>query len=773
GAPKVDLRGDRVAVTLPVRLARGEGRATLRFRWAAPPRPRRNRLGGRVREGMPSRILALAALVGAGAAARAQPPPEVVPPPRPRLALALSGGGARGIAHVGALRALEEGGIPVDAIAANSMGAIVGGIYATGKDAAQLEAIVRSMDWASLFSGRPDRRTLPVARREDRYGSTAGVSFDWRDVKLPGGLLAEHRVNRFLIEHLSPAGYAAGGDFDRLPIPFRAIAADLADGEPVVMAKGDLARAVRASMSIPLLFPPVEWEGRRLVDGLVVDNLPIDVAKAFEPRVLVAVDTSSPPLEPSEYESAFGVATQVSDLLTRRRYRDFEAAADVLVRPDLGKHSSTDYSGFDDLIAKGYEATRASLPAIREKLASAGVDALEPRRGAPAARPLEGAPIRAVRVEGNERVSEGLTRRAFNIPIGPGYLMERGLRAFDKVDATGLFDRTWMAFEPAGDGVAIVLRVKDAPPNRAEVGLGYSEWEKARGSIRVRNQNTLGFGEQVELLLAGSDAESLLWASLRGDRLFLPGLGYRVRGGWTTDKPRFFDAEGEEINRGRFERQEIEASLAVSLERWGLVEAGARFGRVRTEPEAGLDLPESLDQVGALSGTIVLDTLDDLAWPEHGRRLAVRGQWNLDGLGAERPFWRLEIEGRTGRQLGRRLVAQVDGRVGLSGDDLPVYDWYRLGGVELLPGYRHEELKGAQALAGAVSLRCRVKGQLRLVARAGAGNVFARAGDVTLDGLRWGVGVGLYHPSPIGPVSVELGVRDGGSTLATLAVGWN
>jgi NTE family protein len=689
------------------------------------------------------------------------------------VALALSGGGARGIAHIGALRALEEDGIPVDAIAANSMGAIVGGIYATGKNAAELEAIVRSMDWASLFSGRPDRRTLPVGRREDRYASTAGVSFDWKTLKLPGGLLAEHRVNRFLIEHLSPPGFSVGGDFDRLPIPFRAIAADLANGEPVVMANGDLARAVRASMSIPLVFPPVEWGGRRLVDGLVVDNLPIDVAKTLDPQVLVAVDIGSPPLEPSEYESALGVATQVSDVLTRRRYRDFEAEADVLVRPDLGKHSSTDYSGFDDLIAKAYEATKASLPAIREKLARAGVADLAPRGRGPFARALEGAPIRAVTVEGNERVSERLARRAFNIPLGPGYVMGRGLRAFDKVDATGLFDRTWLEFEPEGDGVEVVLRVKEAAPNRADVGLGYTEWEKARGSIRLRNQNTLGFGEQLELLLAASDAENLMQASLRGDRLFLTGLGYRVRAFSQTDKPRFFDEEGDEINRGRFEREEVEASLASSLERWGLVEAGARFGRVKIRPEAGLEFEESMDQVGALFGGLVLDTLDDLAWPEHGRRIAISGDWNLGGLGAEREYWRAQAEFRTARPLGTRLVAQVDGLAGFSGDDLPAYDWYRLGGVDLLPGYRHEELKGAQALAGALSLRYRLAGQLRLLVRGGAGNVFARAADVSLDGLRWGVGVGLYHPSPIGPVSLEAAVRDGGRTLATLSVGWN
>jgi len=725
---------------------------------------------------MQPRILALAALCLAAAhAARAQPSAGAATPdrPRPRVAVALSGGGARGIAHIGALRALEEAGIPVDAIAANSMGAIVGGIYATGKSAAELETIVRSMDWASLFSGRPDRRTLPVGRRADRFSSTAGISFGWKRVRLPAGLLADHRVNSFLIEHLSPAGYAAGGDFDRLAIPFRAIAGDLATGEPVVLSRGDLARAVRASMSVPLLFPPVGWEGRRLVDGVIVNNLPIDVAKAFGASVVVAVDIGSPPLRPQGYESSLGVASQMSDLLTRRRYRDFAAEADVLVRPDLGDHSSTDYSGIDELIAKGYEATKASIPEIREKLAAAGVADLAERRAAPRGPALEGARIAAVRVEGAERVSEHLARRTFNIPVGPGYQMAGGLRAFDRIDASELFDRTWLRFAPASAGVDVVVQVKEAPPNRAEVGLGYSEWEKARGSIRLRNQNTLGFGEQVEILLAASDAESVIEASLRGDRLLVAGLGYRVTAYTNQDKPRYFTEEGDEINRARFDRDGVDLSLRSSLHRWALVEAGARFGRVTTHPRAGLDMPGMEDQVGALFGRVVLDTLDDLAWPEHGRRLALSGEWSLGGLGAEREYWRAEAEARTGRPLGRRLVAQVDGLAAFSGRDLPAYDWYRVGGVELVPGYCHEELKGAQALAGALSLRYRLAGQLRVLVRGGAGNVSANAGDVTLHGLRWGVGVGLYHPSPIGPVSFEIAVRKGGGTLSTLSVGWN
>ena len=465
----------------------------------------------------------------------------------------------------------------------------------------------------------------------------------------------------------------------------------------------------------------------------------------------------------------------MSDLLTRRRYLDFAAEADVLVRPELGEHSSSDYSGFEELIARGYEATKASLPAIRAKLAAAGIQELEPRRAAPSGQLLEGSRIAAVRVEGSERVSERLARRTFNIPVGRGYLMTRGLRAFDKIDASDLFDRTWLEFAPAGDAVDIVLRVKDAPPNRAEVGLGYTEWEKARGSIRLRNHNTLGFGEQVELLLAASDAERVVEASLRGQRLLVFGLGYRVTGYTNLDKPRFFEADGLEINRARFERNGVDVALRSSLQRWGLVEAGARFGRVQTTPRGGLEalLPASSDQVGSLFGSVVIDTLDDLAWPEHGRRLALSGEWSLAGLGADLEYWGAQAEYRGARHLGQRLVAQWDARAGFSGEELPVYNWYRLGGVTLVPGYHHEELKGPQALAAAVSLRYRLFGQMRLVARGGAGSVVARAGDFSFDGMLWGVSLGVYHPSPIGPASFEVGVRDDGGTLLSLSVGWN
>ncbi len=265
-----------------------------------------------------------------------------------------------------------------------------------------------------------------------------------------------------------------------------------------------------------------------------------------------------------------------------------------------------------------------------------------------------------MRVEGNERVSERLARRTFNLPVGPGFQMARGLRAFDKVDASELFDSTWLTFAPAGADVDVVLQVKDAPPNRAEVGLGYTEWERARGSIRLRHQNTLGFGEQVEVLLAASDAESVIEGSLRGDRLIVAGLGYRVTAGTNRDKPRFFSEDGDEINRARFDRDGVELALRSSLERWGLVEAGARFGRVTTSPRGGLDFAAETDQVGALFGRVVIDTLDDLPWPERGRRLAALRR--VEPRRARRGEGVLAGAGRGPQGLARRPAPRGPGR---------------------------------------------------------------------------------------------------------------
>jgi NTE family protein len=711
-----------------------------------------------------SSVILLLALLAAAPGSTQEPPTSS----RPRLALALSGGGARGIAHIGVLQVFEEEGIPVDAIAGTSIGAVVGSIYATGRTARELEDVVKSLDWNSIFSGLPDRRLVPVLRREDQYRTVAGIGFDFWDLNLPGGLLAEYRVNRFLIETLAPASYAFDGDFDSLPRPFHAVAAALDNGEKVVLSRGNLARAVRASMSFPLAFPPVEWEGRPLVDGGMVDNLPVDEACEFGADLVVAVDITSLPLTPRQYRSAFGVAAQASQLLAQRANQANRVEPDVLIRPDLGAHSFNDYTGFDKLIEQGREAARKAIPEIRARLG----EVLRPAPPRPAPRrQLAGTPIAEIQVRGNEHYSERLIRRTFNIPLGPPFDLKKGLLALDKVHAISFFDYLWLDVEPLETGLRIVLRVKEGPRNRIEVGARYDEQVRARGIVRFVNRNTLGFGERTELLGVASDGESGVLARLLSDRLISSVVGYDLALRSLNDKPRFF-ADGEEVNRAHFRRNDARFALQRAIKRTWAFESALRIGSVRTWEEAGLAFPAGTDEVRTLEVGGVVDALDDRQYPSRRVRVEAKGDWSLLGLGATHDYWKAELLARAAIPAGDRAVFQVDAFGGLSGKDLPAYEQFRLGGPVLLPGYHIQELWGQQAIAASLSFRYRLINNLQGVARAGAGNVWESREDIGLQSLPYGFSLGLYYPTRVGPVAANFGMRRGGSTLLTFSIGY-
>jgi len=257
---------------------------------------------------------------------------------------------------------------------------------------------------------------------------------------------------------------------------------------------------------------------------------------------------------------------------------------------------------------------------------------------------------------------------------------------------------------------------------------------------------------------------------LQGDRLVTSSLGYEASLYSYSERPRVFE-DGTFINRARFDRDGARLALRHGVKRLALFDAGFAFGRVETEARLGLDFPEGSDDVRTLTAGMSYDDLDDFLYPEAGVRFKLRADESPSGLGASHDHWLTSLSLRFARRLGARSVLEVDGFGGFSGGDVPVYDLFRIGGPVLLPGWYEDELWGAQALAGALSFRYRLIGQLRLVARVGAGNVWDQRSDIRLDSLKPGAGLALVQPTRIGPVSLDFGVRDGGKTLLTLSVG--
>jgi len=279
-------------------------------------------------------------------------------PKRPKIGLVLSGGGARGAAHVGVLKVLEEQRVPIDYIAGTSMGAIVGGLYASGVPLAELENLITQTDWEGIFTDRIPRTRENYRGKSERRNYLTNLELDFhKGISLPKGLIRGKRIE-LLLRSMT---LNAPEDFDAFPIPYRAVATDIASGEMVVLAHGDLAQAMRASMAIPGAFAPVEIEGRLLVDGGVAQNLPVEVVKNMGADMVIAVNIGTPLTKREDLDSFLAIVDQVTNILTNRNVAgelQKIAQRDVLIEPDLGQVGTASFDKMPDAVESGALAAR-------------------------------------------------------------------------------------------------------------------------------------------------------------------------------------------------------------------------------------------------------------------------------------------------------------------------------------------------------------------------------------------------------------------------------
>jgi predicted acylesterase/phospholipase RssA len=289
---------------------------------------------------------------------------------RPKIGLVLSGGGAKGFAHVGILKMLDSLQIPIDYIAGTSMGSIAGALYAIGYSGLDLEKLAYRNDWQEIFTDKPPRPDLPYFQKEQtgKYQLEFGI----QGVKPtpPSGLIFGQKVALLFSSLTFP--YERITDFDQLPIPFRCVAVDLVTGNQVVMKKGSMAKAMRASMAIPTVFSPVEWGDSLLVDGGLLNNLPVDVVKEMGADIVIAVDVQSPLLERKQLTSALSVLEQTLSLVGIERVKENLKQVDLLIRPDINEFTAADFDSLKirEIVRRGDEAAHQSISeliALKEK----------------------------------------------------------------------------------------------------------------------------------------------------------------------------------------------------------------------------------------------------------------------------------------------------------------------------------------------------------------------------------------------------------------------
>ena len=282
---------------------------------------------------------------------------------RPKIGIAFSGGGAKGLAHIGMLKVFEEEGLQAEIVTGTSMGSIIGGLYAMGYSPAFLEDMAMGVDWFDVFRETVDRRYLSMSQKlfRDRYLIAFPVYGG--SVQLPSGMIKGQKIHRLLYELTWPV--VEIDDFSEFPRDFSCVATDIATGEPYVIDSGSLADAMRASMAIPTAFSPFDMDGRRLVDGGLVRNLPSLDAELLGADIVICLDVSSDLVGADSLRNLLEITDQTINILMRSTMDEQKKYCDLYIRPDLGTTGTLDFDNIQYIIDQGEKAARANIDQIR------------------------------------------------------------------------------------------------------------------------------------------------------------------------------------------------------------------------------------------------------------------------------------------------------------------------------------------------------------------------------------------------------------------------
>jgi len=721
-------------------------------------------------------LLALLALTAAPAA-HAQAPSDAPEQraERPRIGLALSGGGARGGAHIGVLRALDELRVPVDYIAGTSIGAVVGGFYAAGHSIDDLEELVRTIDWDTAFLNITPRqlRSFRRKRDDDSFLVRQRPGLNRGEIELPLGLVQGQTIDLIIAEYTLPASTV--DDFDELRVPFRAVAADIATGEAVVLESGSLARAIRASMALPAALPPVEIDNRLLVDGGIAMNLPVEVAREMGADVVIAVDISAALREREELRSVLDMTSQLTNLLTREgveRQRELLVGEDVLLQPEFGPDlTSVDFERMEDAIAQGYAIAMENRAALeryalspeeyavyRESLQDPGTD--QP--------PI----IDFVRLDNRSRIADSVLRtRMRDVVLGEPLTLDTVERAIGQAYGLELFQnvRYHVVTEGNETGLEIEVVPRSWGPNYLQLGMAYNSSGDVDATFGLAASylrtavNDKGGEWRATFVVGDEPAFTLdIYQPLGPSALLFvePLVDFR--------RTLFNAFDGDQlVSEARLREAMVEVSFGRELLNWGEARGGVRRieGDTKLHVGDGQNIPPPDYSRAELFVRFSADTLDNIAFPLEGTLTMVEWRTSSGTLGADDDYDQLSMSAAHAKTWGRHtLLSTLRYDVTTSGDP-PLDRRFRLGGFLDLSGLAQEQLIGKYAARLGASYYRRIGDLALFPAFAGIsvelGNAWGARDDISLGDTIWGGSIWAGVDTPVGPIYVGYGRAEG------------
>lgn len=721
-----------------------------------------------------------------GLATLAVPQPPVYAGDRPKIGLALGGGGARGAAHIGVLRTLEQMEIPVDFIVGTSMGSIVGGLYAMGMSPDAIERTIDEIDWADIFQDEPRRQDRRFRRKQDDrtflIKAKPGVIEEERKVELVPALIQGQKLELALRKYTLPASEIQ--DFDDLRIPYRAVATDVVTGDAVILGEGDLATAMRASMAVPAVFAPVEIGDRLLVDGGLAMNLPVSAVRAMGADIVIAVDVGGPRRQREEIGNVLAMLDQIASLVT---FKNTEAEIaklgprDLLIRPPLEREVlASDFAKMPTAVAIGQRAANAVRPELaRLSLPSGQYADYRLAHRPPAYRPPT---IDYIRVENDSRLDDAVIKSRIEIREGerldPDAFEQQLERVYDQDNFENV--RYRVEKRDGETGVVIDANRKSWGTSSLQGGLELSATGAGESMFNIGLAYTMAplnrlNGEWRTVLSAGEEPGIVteVYQPLDpAERWYAQaGLGYltenlQVFGSRSQDNP---IAEYRVSRYGGF----LEGGRNIG--NWGRL--GLRYTLYSGDVDLRIGdptIPNYNFDVGQLQARLTVDSLDSLNFPRSGWAGQLYGITAREWMGSSDDYELIGFDVLKAGTWGKDSLLGGLSLGGNLGGEVPIQAYYQLGGFLNLSGFNQRELSGPYAgLARAIYLRDLGTSLVRTYAGASleAGNTWQDQSDIRWDQTRVAGALFVGADTILGPVYLGYGQADGGHNALYLYLG--
>ena len=714
---------------------------------------------------------------------------------RPKVGLVLSGGGAKGAAHIGVLKVLEANHIPVDYIAGTSIGAYVGGMYALGYSAAEIEAIMMNADWSRGYSDFVPRESLTFRDKQqrDQYNIPLALGYSDNEVKSPSGLLQGQTMSQLMRQ--STDLVEQFGSFDDLAIPYRAVTTDLATSEAVVIDSGSIVFAMQASATVPGALQPAEYEGKLLVDGGIANNMPVDVVKAMGADIVIAVDIGSPLMVKAQLNSTLAVVGQLSNILTNastERQKALLTDKDILIRPAISELSTTDFTIMPIALPLGEEAANAEVDKLRElAMPAAEFTAYMENKKRQSARWVSelARPVVNITVNNDSKVSESLIRDTLNLKLGEVITKEKLDDGINRIYALNKFERVNAEFNDTANGRELVIttQAKSWGPNYFQVGFNWENDFTLESAVTLdlaysMTDLTVNGGEWRNEVQLGSERilATEFYQPLDRDQSFYS----RTRYQYELDKWELFEGNVLALALEKATHS-LELGIGYNYTHSGIIELGLIGEKGEISNDALLYEDFKFSSYGGYF-KFGYDSLNSISFPTSGNRITFdmyfRDEEFNDDEGSPSGFtMQYEADWKGAIGLGNHALV---GKVSLATVDNDGYftvHTSELGGFLNMSGYHRDALVGAHKVFGAFIYQYDLGRDalgmsdfpLYLGTSIEAGNVWFNRSDVSLDDLIYAGSLYIGTDTDWGPAAFGLGLTDDGEQAFYLFVGKN